>query len=158
MKILYIDMDGVVADFDFAIQQIDPTLHTGDGIDYSARAERVDALVKENPNLFHELPLIPGAENAIEKLFESGLYDIYFLSTPMWDVPESFTGKRLWLEKAFGNERVKKRLILTHNKHLNIGDYLVDDRKTNGSEKFTGYHIHFGVEYKDWDAVLEYLL
>jgi len=50
-------------------------------------------------------------------------------------------------------------LILSHNKHLNIGDYLIDDRLANGVEKFTGEHIHFGTErFPDWQSVCDYLL
>jgi 5'(3')-deoxyribonucleotidase len=56
-------------------------------------------------------------------------------------------------------EAAKKRLILSHNKHLNIGDYLIDDRTANGAGKFTGMHIHFGTErFPDWDSVVSYLL
>ena len=51
-----------------------------------------------------------------------------------------------------------KRLILTHNKQLNIGDYLIDDRTKNGAGEFTGEHIHFGTEkFPDWKSVLDYL-
>jgi 5'-nucleotidase len=29
-------------------------------------------------------------------------------------------------------------LILSHHKHLNVGDYLIDDRTANGAGKFGG--------------------
>ena len=52
-----------------------------------------------------------------------------------------------------------KRLILTHHKNLNMGDYLIDDREANGSDKFTGEHIHFRTNrFPNWKSVLEYLL
>ena len=52
-----------------------------------------------------------------------------------------------------------KRLILSHHKQLNVGDYLIDDRTANGADKFTGEHIHFGQDkFPDWNAVLKYLL
>ncbi len=52
-----------------------------------------------------------------------------------------------------------KRLILTHHKNLNKGDYIIDDRTANGVDKFEGEHIHFGSEqYPDWQAVTKELL
>jgi len=153
--ILYIDMDGVVADFDKAIKQLCPDLETADGDDYEARARRVDTLCTANPNIFRTLEPISGAKNAINVLRE--LYEIYFLSVPMWHVPESFTDKRLWIEEHFGGW-AEKRLILTHRKDLNTGDYLVDDRIRHGVDKFGGRHIHFGqAPFEDWESVNLYL-
>ena len=52
-----------------------------------------------------------------------------------------------------------KRLILSHNKHLNKGDYLVDDRDKNGANKFDGELIRFGSDvFPDWNSVLRHLL
>jgi 5'(3')-deoxyribonucleotidase len=75
----------------------------------------------------------------------------------MWDIPESYTDKRLWLEKYYG-DLAKKRLILTNRKDLAIGDYLIDDRLKNGSEKFKGMFIHFGTKaFPDWESVITFL-
>jgi 5'-nucleotidase len=52
-----------------------------------------------------------------------------------------------------------KRLILSHHKHLNRGDYLVDDRPNNGASEFEGEWVKFGTDdYPDWPAVTDYLL
>ena len=70
----------------------------------------------------------------------------------------SWSDKRLWVDAHLG-ERAHKRLILTHHKNLNRGDYLVDDRaESNGVDRFEGEHVHFGSEaFPDWQAVLHYL-
>jgi len=61
--------------------------------------------------------------------------------------------------KKYLGKNAYKRLILSHNKHLNIGDYLIDDRTANGAGQFRGEHIHFGSEkFPDWKAVLSYLI
>lgn len=155
-KILYIDMDGVVANFDKAIKDICPELETSDRFEnYEARSIEVDRVVSQNTDIFQNLEPIEGAIEAVNKLFE--LYEVYFLSTPMWDIPESFMGKRIWLGKNFG-EKANRRLILTHRKDLAIGDYLVDDRLKNGAGQFKGEHIHFGTDrFPDWRTTLEYL-
>ena len=76
----------------------------------------------------------------------------------MWNVPDSYKGKRIWLSKYFG-ELATKKLILTHRKDLALGDILVDDRIKNGVENFKGEHIHFGNDkFPNWKSVLEYLI
>jgi len=65
--------------------------------------------------------------------------------------------KLLWVKKYLG-KTAYKRLILTHHKNLNSGDFLIDDRKKNGADRFQGEHIHFGqAPYSDWPAVVRYL-
>jgi 5'(3')-deoxyribonucleotidase len=158
MKILYIDMDGVVADFDKYVQPFIPNVELGDGdpSTYEERSKKVDEVIDSIPDLFERLELYDGALEAIETL--KPYFEIYFLSSPVHRVPESYAGKRRWIKKHFG-EWADKRLILTHRKDLNIGDYLVDDRKKNGSESFSGEHIHFRQdEFPDWKSVVNYLL
>ena len=51
-----------------------------------------------------------------------------------------------------------KRLILSHQKDLLKGDYLIDDRHTHGANTFEGEWIQFGTDpFRDWEAVLKYL-
>jgi 5'(3')-deoxyribonucleotidase len=149
--VLYIDMDGVIADFDKGVKAIEP--------DVIWDQENVDRVCEGNCRIFKTLPEIEGAIDAVNELrdFEEDGLEIYFLSTPMQNVPESYMDKRLWLKEKFG-DWANKRLILTHRKDLNKGDFLIDDRLTNGSENFSGKHIHFGTyTFPDWKSVLNYL-
>lgn len=68
------------------------------------------------------------------------------------------TDKRKWVGKYL-SEAGKKRLIITHNKGLNKGDYLIDDRLAKGVEDFEGEHLYFGPNkpFPDWESVLDYL-
>jgi 5'(3')-deoxyribonucleotidase len=153
-RILYIDMDQVVVDFDAGMLLHHPNLN--DITDSALRDSIIDNICAVNRNIFETLPPIHGAIEAVTELFLH--FEVYFLSTPMWSLPESFTGKRLWVEKHFG-KLATKRLILSHRKDLNIGDFLVDDRIANGSGKFTGEHIHFGQEkFPNWEVTKKYLL
>lgn len=155
-KILYIDMDGVVADFDKGIKSHIPDLDTTcGGDDYEARHQQVEKLCIEKPYIFLHLDPIPHAIEAVKSLMPH--FDIYFLSTPMYCVPHSYMFKREWLELHFG-ELAEKRLILTHRKDLCKGDYLVDDRLKNGVLQFKGEHIHFATEkFPNWFIVHAYL-
>jgi 5'(3')-deoxyribonucleotidase len=159
-KILYIDMDGVVADFDKALEYYDLDInnmnHENDSNQATIRNNKVDVICEANEDFFHHIPPINSAIEAVGQLFEK--FDIYFLSTPMWNAPHSFTGKRIWIEKHFG-EMASKRLILTHRKDLNIGEFLIDDRICNGVENFSGTHIHFGSEkFPNWEFTAQYLI
>lgn len=98
---------------------------------------------------------VEGAINAFKVLHAK--YDCYIVSTPVWSNPYCWMEKRLWGEKKMGFE-ANKRLILTHNKNLVKGDYIIDDTKNHGVDKFEGEHIHFGSRnYQNWKDVLEYL-
>lgn len=154
--ILYLDMDGVVADFEKGIVDLAPEL--ADFRNYPDQAElsiKIDETCYANPDIYHNLPPMLGAVEAVKALSKS--FDIYFLSTAMWTLPESFTGKRLWIEEHFG-ELGRKRLILTHRKDLLKGDFLVDDRTHNGAGEFEGEHIHFGTDrFPNWEVTTKYL-
>ena len=73
--------------------------------------------------------------------------------------PEAWMHKRLWIAKYFDEKLIRKRLILSHHKHLLIGDYLIDDRRFNGASEFKGKWLYFGSDdCPNWPAVLNYLL
>lgn len=146
-KVLFVDMDGVCCCFETGVKSLEPTMPWD--------RENVDRVCEANPRVFLDLPLIEGAKEALDELKE--LYDIYFLSAPMWNVPESFMDKRIYLEQTFG-PWVEKRLILTHRKDLNTGDFIIDDRLVNGVSEFKGEHIHFSTEhFSNWQSVVNYL-
>ncbi|WP_121355506.1 5' nucleotidase, NT5C type [Flavisolibacter nicotianae] len=155
-KILYLDIDGVLANFDEAMENLSPGINDpGLRRQHDVHKQRVLELCQCNPTIFENLASIEGALASVDRLFH--LYDIYFLSSPMWYLPASFVGKRIWIENHFG-EKAVRRLILTHRKDLCIGDYLVDDRTLNGANRFQGLHIHFGsAAFPDWKATLPFL-
>lgn len=85
--------------------------------------------------------------------------DLYILTAPSVKNPLCYVEKREWVEKYLGMEMVE-RLIISPNKGLNKGDYLIDDNDYGrGQELFEGELIKFGSEpYADWEAVVEYLV
>lgn len=139
--IIYIDMDGVVADFDKAFPLV-------------AQKTWIQGQERKVPaGFFENLEPIEGCVEAITKLSE--FYDIYFLSTPQWSNPLCWSEKRNWIANHFSEVGFKK-LILSHHKRLNAGDYLIDDIVHKG---FYGEHIHFGKNrFPNWKSVTDYLL
>jgi 5'(3')-deoxyribonucleotidase len=143
-KIVYVDMDNVLVDFPHALER-EPA-HIKD--EYENREDEI-------PGIFSRMPPIPGAIESFAELAER--FDTYVLSTAPWENPSAWSDKLLWVKEHLGDSAYK-RLILTHHKNLNVGDYLIDDRKKNGASDFGGRHLLFGAApYADWPAVMEYL-
>ena len=144
MKTVYVDMDNVLVDFPSGIAMLDDETRNL----YEGRLDEV-------PNIFSLMTPLDGAIAGFTAL--SKKYDTYILSTAPWDNPSAWSDKLIWVKKYLG-EVAHKRLILSHNKNLNRGDYLIDDRTKNGAGEFPGELIRFGSsDFPDWDAVLEYL-
>ena len=144
MKILYIDMDNVLVDFPSGIARITDA-------DKLAYEDRLD----EVPHIFSLMDPIEGAVEAFNQL--SGIFDTYILSTAPWENRTAWSDKLDWVKKHLGTPAYK-RLILSHHKNLNDGDYLIDDRLKNGVDRFRGEHIHFGTDkFPDWKTVTQYL-
>ncbi|WP_311337171.1 5' nucleotidase, NT5C type [Campylobacter ureolyticus] len=145
MKILYIDMDNVLVDFTSALKFVD-----------EKTKEIYKSRLDEIPGIFSLMKPMPNAIKSYEIL--SKKFDTYILSTAPWHNSSAWGDKLEWVQKYLGN-LAYKRLILTHHKNLNLGDYLVDDRLKNGASEFKGEHIHFGKEpFFSWDEVAQYLL
>ena len=147
MKRIYIDLDGVIADFEKG-RKNHPL---GNQTPYKGRPERL-------PGLFKDLEPIKGSIDAVNKLLNNSNFDVYFLSTAPWDNPDAWTHKRLWIANHFDEKLIRKRLILCHHKNFLKGDFLIDDRKWNGAQDFEGEWIEFGgEEFPDWESVMNKL-
>jgi 5'(3')-deoxyribonucleotidase len=144
-RVLYLDMDNVLVDFPSGIARLDDGIR----LEYGERLDEV-------PGIFALMDPMPGALEAFRVL--SARFDTYILSTAPWKNPTAWSDKVQWVQKHLGDP-AHKRLILSHHKNLNRGDFLVDDRIKNGVDEFQGEHIHFGSRrYPGWREVLEYLI
>ena len=144
MKILYIDMDNVLVDFQSGIDRLPREIVA----EYEGRLDEVHGI-------FSLMSPMAGAIEAFEKLCLD--FDTYILSTAPWENPSAWSDKLHWVKKHLG-KNAYKRLVLSHHKHLNAGDFLIDDRTKNGADRFTGEHIHFGTDkFPDWSSVVAYL-
>ena len=145
MKTIFFDMDGVLVEFNSALRHID---------DETIR--RYEGHYQDIPGFFALMDPMPGAIEAVKKLSQH--YEVFILSTAPWKNPSSWSDKRIWVEKFFG-DIFFKRIILTHRKDLVMGDYLIDDWGKNGASSFKGEWIQFGTDqFPNWESVVPYLL
>jgi len=144
-KILYVDMDGVLVDFQSGLDQCSQEI-----------LEEYKDVEDEIPGLFSKMKPMEGALDSYRELSE--LFDTYILSTAPWKNPTALTDKLKWVKKYLGDV-AHKRLILSHHKNLNKGDFLIDDRDKNGVLGFKGEHIFFREDkrFPDWESVVQYL-
>ena len=143
-KILYIDMDGVLVDFKRMLRE--KNLVT---------KEEIDAYVDNTEGIFLDLHPMKDAIASFELLSQH--FETYILTTAPWKNESAWTDKRKWVAKHLG-EIADRKLIVTHRKDLNKGDYLIDDRLAKGADKFEGELIHFETDdFPDWAAVVAYL-
>lgn len=135
MPTLYLDMDGVIADFDgYARTVLGPKEDLGTSEKWPESQWRQLALV---PNLYLKLPKMRLADRMVElcRRFRDELgWDLYLLTaTPKGnDVPDSFHDKILWTQQHYPDLRVRFGPY-SHNKadHYKPGDVLIDDRSSN---------------------------
>lgn len=125
---VYVDMDGVLCDF------------------YKAKKE---ALLKNPKQLFPQsqwgfflkLEEITDAISSFKKLEEK--YDVWILTRPSFYNVNCYTEKAQWVSDNLGFDTLKKT-IMSPDKSLLKGDYLIDDM--GGQGNFEGEWIHFGTE------------
>ena len=138
-------MDNVLVDFPSGIARIS-----------DQQRKEFEGRLDEVPGIFSLMDPMDGAVNAFNALADR--FDTYILSTAPWENQTAWSDKLIWVKKYLG-KKAYKRLILSHHKNLNLGDYLIDDRLKNGADKFPGEHIHFGTEkFPDWKSVCSYLI
>ena len=80
-KIIYVDMDGVIANFAKSVEK-------------GGWKHRPDKYVN-----YRNLEVMPDASQALRKLNQD--FDIFIASTPPWDRPECCGHKREWIEEHF---------------------------------------------------------
>lgn len=135
---VYVDMDGVVADFDKACIQ----------------ANMKPNELKLVPGIYRNLEVIPGAINAVAKILEMG-YDVWFLTKPPSKNPKAASEKVEWVYENF--PAVYDKIIITPDKGA-VGtsrDYIIDDHPEWANvEAFRGKIIKF---VNNWEFIVDFL-
>jgi 5'(3')-deoxyribonucleotidase len=139
MARVFVDMDGVIVDFDaFKAQQG----LTGDE-------------VKRMVGAYLNMPAIPGAIEAVRSLIGMG-YEVWIATKPPTGIPHAYSDKAAWVLEYL--PELKRRIIITHDKGLlgNADDYLCDDRPHKANcEQFAGRLLPFVGDFH-WPQALAF--
>ena len=91
------------------------------------------------PHAFSLMDPMPRAIYAMRKL--SRHYNLNILSTAPWLNLPALSEKLELVQRYFGKGEgfiFYMRLIISHHKYLNRGDFLINDRKKNDADQFKG--------------------
>lgn len=137
---IYLDMDGVLADFEARCAELDVHPQVG----------------KLRHDVYDRLKPMPGAIDGVSRLFELG-YELAVLTKIPSKNPHAASQKLNWLSERFPS-RLSNVVIITPDKGC-VGssrDWLIDDHpEWANAHSFPGEILHFGVKF-DWPGVVEY--
>lgn len=139
MNRVFVDMDGVIVDFDAFRQELGMT---GDE-------------VKRMHGAYLAMPAIPGAIAAVRSLIGMG-FEVWIATKPPTGIAYAYSDKAAWVMNHL--PELKRRIIVTHDKGLlgDEGDYLCDDRPHKANcERFKGTLLRFVGGYH-WPQALDF--
>lgn len=157
-KIVLVDMDGVLADFNkellkrfkerypnklqIPFEQL-KTHNTEDN--YEREDREIIRNIYHEPGFVKSLEPIPGGLEAIKEM--SSRWDVVICTAFLKKYENCIGEKFEWIHNYLGNEWIK-RMILTRDKTLVNGDYLIDDKpEQNGVCKPTWEHVLYSQPY-----------
>jgi 5'-nucleotidase len=140
---VFIDMDGVLADFDGLKKKLGKT---------------ADEL-KMMPDAFSHLEPMPGALDAVRFISDLG-FECWICTKPAHLRPHSYSEKASWIMRYLPD--LAERVIMTQDKGLVGGydDVLIDDHpKWANCDKFRGLLIPFDntQSSREWDRIVRLL-
>lgn len=156
MKTILCDMDGVLADWDAAWDKallakgvralgIPLSAHRKEFNLYSGLTAEQRFVVDEimqSPGFYRHLALIEGAKQALREMLDAG-YDVRIVTSPWNSNPTCASDKVAWVMEHLGKSW-GQRLIITNDKTLVRGDWLIDDKpKIKGALVPMWEHIWF---------------
>lgn len=142
-KKIFCDMDGTLCDFMGAFH-------------YYKEDDSNIKYPQSKIGFFTNLKPLPNAIESFNKLKEH--YDMWILTRPSFKNIHCYSEKAQWILDNLGYDILEK-LVLSGDKSLIKGDYLIDDHHGDGQPEFEGEWIHFNTDkFPDWNTVVEYLI
>lgn len=137
---VFIDMDGVIVDFDGYCRQYDLS----------------PSVVKHQKGAYRAMSPIPGALEAVRELISLG-YEVWIATKPPKGGSHAYTEKAEWVAEHL--PELANRVIVTHDKGLlgSRDDFLCDDRPHKANcERFAGTLLRF-IDGYHWAHALQML-
>ena len=142
-KKIFCDMDGTLCDFMGAFHY------------YKEKDSKVK-YPQSKVGFFENLRPLPGAIESFNLLKEH--YDMWILTRPSFKNIHCFSEKAQWILDNLGFD-VLENMVISGDKSIVKGDFLIDDHHGDGQPEFEGEWIHFGQkDFENWEKVTEYLI
>ena len=132
--VIFIDMDGTIADFVGAIERV-----------VESPAEKCHEALEKG--FYRNLKVIKGAQEAVALLEKH--FDVYIATKPKNANPHCIPEKLEWIEEHFPS--LRKKVFFTPNKDLLRGYALIDDHKKWSG--FNGEFILFNAKEDNWNIL-----
>ncbi|MEM7369711.1 MAG: 5'-3'-deoxyribonucleotidase [Bacteroidota bacterium] len=157
--IILLDMDGVLADFEMGLLQTfkskhpeKPCIELQDRtqfyahLQYPPDSRQLIQDIVYAPGFFRNLPPIPGAMEACRALAQSR-HELFICTSPLSKYEHCVLEKYQWVEEHLGMAWTR-RMILTKDKTLVHGDFLIDDKfPIKGVRTPTWEHLLYSQPY-----------
>jgi 5'(3')-deoxyribonucleotidase len=162
---IYIDMDGVVADFNVTAMHY-LNANTTDLEQTNVRGRWPTSeweKLKTIPNFYRILPKTPFADQiiALARRFRDELgWNLYMLTAIPKDndMPDCFYDKFLWMQEYYSDIPVRfGPYSYDKQKHAKPGDILVDDRVSNCKEWTDAGGDSYLISHQNYETILETL-
>lgn len=178
-KIILIDLDGVLADFEtgfletwkkkfpqhpYILPKKRKIFRLAEN--YPRGLEKEIRSILSSPGFFENLGIISGGKEALEKMQNLG-HKVYICTSPISSYANCVLEKYHWIDKNLGFEWTKK-IIMAKDKTLIFGDLLIDDKPEHtGLREPVWNHVLFDAPYnqhvktklritwKNWEKILD---
>jgi 5'(3')-deoxyribonucleotidase len=140
MNRVFIDMDGVIVDFDSYREK------------FGASGDEI----KRRPGAYLAMESYPEAIGAVRSVIGMG-YEVWIATKPPTGIAFAYADKAAWVLNHL--PELKRRIIITHDKGLlgDAGDFLIDDRPHKANcEAFKGQLLRF-TDGRGWPHMLSLL-
>lgn len=142
-KRVYVDLDGVLADFITAFNK-------------EKELNPEQPYPQSQYGFFMNLEPIKDSIESFKMLEE--YFDMWILTRPSVQNPLCYTEKAIWVKEKLGID-IQRKTIMSCDKSLLKGDFLIDDTTDYGQPEFEGEFIQFGTEsFPNWKTVVDYLM
>jgi 5'-nucleotidase len=157
--IVLLDQDGVLADFERGLLaawnraypdipgiQYEERRNFRVRDDYPASLRTNVSRLYESPGFFLNLQPIEGALDSVAEMLSAGI-DVRICTSAIDEYENCVLEKYQWVERHLGGE-FTQRIVLTKDKTLVTGDWLVDDKPViNGIRSPSWKHVIFDAPY-----------
>ena len=141
-KRIFIDMDGVLCDFYGAAKK-------------ALQDNPKQQFPQSQWGFFLNLKPLPGAIESFKLLSEH--FDVWVLTRPSYMNINCYSEKAYWIMENLGLEALKKT-IMSCDKSIVKGSYLIDDQNNAKQSEFDGIWIKFGDDMcPNWRYTVKYI-